>query len=131
LEGAAVEYNMSMRKVFDTLGIDIKESEDWSCCGSAPTHTVDHIFAVALAARNLSIIKKMGTRTVIVPYPFCLSVFKRAHVGMDGDESFKNEVNELLDKPYNGGVSPKSTLQVMYEDIGLEAIAAKVIPCVA
>jgi len=35
-------------------------------------------------------------------------------------------VNELLDEPYNGGVSPKSTLQVMYEDIGLEAIAKKV-----
>ena len=44
---------------------------------------------------------------------------------MTADERFKHEVNELLDKPYEGGVTPKSTLQVMYEDIGLEAIAAK------
>ena len=45
---------------------------------------------------------------------------------MKGDESFKATVNELLDEPYNGGVNAKSTLQVMYEDIGLEAIAATV-----
>ena len=45
---------------------------------------------------------------------------------MTGDEGFKHEVNELLDDPYEGGITPKSTLQIMYEDIGLEAIAAKV-----
>jgi len=126
LEGTAVEYDMSMRKVFDALGIVLREPEDWSCCGSTPAHTVDHVFAAALAARNLSIIEKMGTKTVTVPCPSCLSAFKRAHIGMTGDESFKNEVNELLDEPYNGGVNPKSTLQIMYEDIGLDAIAAKV-----
>lgn len=126
LEGTAVEYDMSMRKVFDALGIVLREPEDWSCCGSTPAHTVDHVFAAALAARNLSIIEKMGTKTVTVPCPSCLSAFKRAHIGMTADESFRNEVNELLDEPYNGGVNPKSTLQIMYEDIGLEAIAAKV-----
>ncbi|HBA54620.1 MAG TPA: heterodisulfide reductase subunit B, partial [Syntrophorhabdus aromaticivorans] len=126
LEGTAVEYDMSMRQVFKALGVTLREPEDWSCCGSTPAHTVDHVLAAALAARNLSIIEKMGTDTVTVPCPSCLSAFKRAHLGMTGDESFRDRVNELLDEPYNGGVSPKSTLQVMYEDIGLEAIAKKV-----
>jgi heterodisulfide reductase subunit B len=53
-------------------------------------------------------------------------VLKKAHIGMTGDESFKNEVNELLDEPYEGNVISKSSLQVIYEDIGLDAIAAKV-----
>ena len=126
LEGTAVEYDMSMRRVFKALGVSLREPEDWSCCGSTPAHTVDHVFAAALAARNLSLIEKMGTATVTVPCPSCLSAFKRAHLGMTGDESFKERVNELLDEPYNGGVNAKSTLQVMYEDIGLEAIAARV-----
>ena len=111
---------------FEALGVTLREPEDWSCCGSTPAHTVDHVFAAALAARNLSIIEKMGTDTVTVPCPSCLSAFKKAHLGMTGDEAFKNKVNELLDEPYNGGVSPKSTLQIMVEDIGLEAIAGKV-----
>ncbi len=126
LEGTAVEYDMSVRQVFKALGVTLKEPEDWSCCGSTPAHTVDHVFAAALAARNLSIIEKMGTDTVTVPCPSCLSAFKKAHQGMTSSESFKEQVNALLDEPYNGGVSPKSTLQVMYEDIGLEALAGKV-----
>ncbi|HEY3275768.1 MAG TPA: CoB--CoM heterodisulfide reductase iron-sulfur subunit B family protein [Syntrophorhabdaceae bacterium] len=126
LEGTAVEYDMSMREVFKALGLTLREPEDWSCCGSTPAHTVDHVFAAALAARNLSIIEKMGTQTVTVPCPSCLSAFKRAHLGMTGDESFKEKVNDLLDEPYNGGVNPKSTLQIMVEDIGLEAVGNKV-----
>jgi heterodisulfide reductase subunit B len=126
LEGTAVEYDMSVKVVLNALDVTLKEPEDWSCCGSTPAHTVDHVFAAALAARNLSIIEKMGTDTVTVPCPSCLSAFKRAHLGMTGDESFKAKVNELLDEPYQGGVSPKSTLQVMFEDIGLDVIGKKV-----
>jgi len=126
LEGTAVEYDMSMRLVFKVLGVNIKEPEDWSCCGSTPAHTVDHVFAAALAARNLTIIEKMGTDTVTVPCPSCLSAFKRAHLRMTSDESFKKEVNELLDEPYEGGVVPKSTLQIMLEDIGIDAVSSKV-----
>jgi heterodisulfide reductase subunit B2 len=126
LEGTAVEYDMSMRRVFEVLDVDLRVPEDWSCCGSTPAHTVDHVFAAALAARNLSIIEKMGVGTVTIPCPSCLSAFKRAHLGMTGNEVFKKEVNDLLDEPYNCGVSPKSTLQVMLEDIGLQAIASKV-----
>lgn len=126
LEGTAVEYDMSMKQVLKELGVSLREPEDWSCCGSTPAHTVDDVFAAALAARNLAIIEKMGTSTVTLPCPSCLTVFKRAHLGMTGDPAFKRDVNALLDEPYNGGVVPKSTLQVMYEDIGLEAIAAKV-----
>lgn len=126
LEGTAVEYDMSMRQVFKALGVNIREPEDWSCCGSTPAHTVDHVFAAALAARNLSIMEKMGVDTVTVPCPSCLTVLKRAHLGMAADQSFKDEVNGLLDEPYGGGVVPKSTLQIIMEDVGLEAVASKV-----
>lgn len=126
LEGTAVEYDMSMRQVFSALGVNIREPEDWSCCGSTPAHTVDHVFAAALAARNLSIMEKMGVNTATVPCPSCLNVLKRAHIGMTADQSFKDEVNGLLDEPYGGGIVPKSTLQVILEDVGLEAVASKV-----
>jgi heterodisulfide reductase subunit B2 len=126
LEGTAVEYDMSVKVVLSALGVTLKEPQDWSCCGSTPAHTVDHVFAAALAARNLSIIEKMGADTVTVPCPSCLSAFKRAHLGMTGDKDFKDKVNSLLDEPYLGGVTSKSTLQIMFEDIGLDDIRAKV-----
>jgi heterodisulfide reductase subunit B len=125
-EGTAKEYDTSLRLVLKTLGVSIKEPDDWSCCGSTPAHTVDHVFAAALAARNLAIVEKMEMPTLITPCPSCLAVLKKAHLGMVQDESFKNEVNGLLDEPYGGGVITKSVLQIIYEDVGLEALAEKV-----
>lgn len=126
LEGTAMEYDKSVRLIFDALGVNYVEPDDWSCCGSTPAHTVDHIFAAALAARNLSIIEKMGLDTVTAPCPACLMAFKKAQYFMEQDEEFKDKVNALLDEKYDCGVYAKSTLQVLYEDVGLEAIAKRV-----
>jgi heterodisulfide reductase subunit B2 len=126
LEGTASEYDTSLKVVLKALGVDFREPDDWSCCGSTPAHTVDHVFAAALAARNLSIVEKTGLKTLITPCPSCMTAFKKAHQGMTKNASFKQEVNELLDEPYECGVFAKSALQIIYEDVGLDAIAAKV-----
>ena len=126
LEGTAKEYDTSFRLVMKTLGVKLAEIPDWSCCGSSPAHTVDYVFAAALAARNLAIVEKMNIGTLTTPCPSCLMAFKKAHLGMTEDESFKDQVNELLDDPYEGKVISKSSLQIIYEDVGLEAIAEKV-----
>jgi heterodisulfide reductase subunit B len=126
LEGTASEYDTSLQLVLKTLGISLREPEDWSCCGSSPAHTINHVFAAALAARNLAIVEKTGLETLITPCPSCMTVFKKAQHEMTNSESFKQEVNELLDEPYECGVIAKSALQVIYEDIGLDAVAEKV-----
>jgi heterodisulfide reductase subunit B2 len=126
LEGTAVAYNMSVKLVMKSLGVALKEPPDWSCCGSTPAHAVDHVLAAALAARNLSIIERMGNSTVAVPCPSCLSAFKKAHTRMAKNKVFKDQVNELLDTPYECTVSAKSALQIIYEDIGLDEVAKPV-----
>jgi heterodisulfide reductase subunit B len=87
---------------------------------------MDHTFAAALAARNLVIVEKMNCPTLTTPCPSCLAAFKKAQRRMAKNEVFRDEVNSLLDTPYNCTVTAKSTLQVIYEDIGLEAIAVPV-----
>lgn len=126
LEASAIEYDMSVRLVLTTLGVKLQEPADWSCCGSTPAHSVDHVFAAAVAARNLAIVEKMGATTVITACPACLAAFKKAHLRMAQDENFKKQVNDLLVEPYNCGVTAKSVLQVIYEDIGLKAVTEKV-----
>lgn len=126
LEGTAMEYDKSVRLIFDALGVNYVEPDDWSCCGSTPAHTIDHVFAAALAARNLSIIERMGLDTVTAPCPACLMAFKKAQYFMEQDEGFKERVNALLDERYDCGVYAKSTLQVLYEDVGLDEITKRV-----
>jgi heterodisulfide reductase subunit B2 len=126
LEGTASEYDTSLKVVLKALEVDFREPDDWNCCGSTPAHTVDHILAAALAARNLAIVEKTGIKTLITPCPSCMTVLKKAQHGMIKSDSFKQEVNGLLDEPYECGVFAKSALQVIYEDVGLDAISAKV-----
>ena len=60
------------------------------------------------------------------PCPSCLSAFKKAHRRMARNKVFRDEVNSLLDVPYNCTVTAKSILQVIYEDMGLEEVARPV-----
>lgn len=68
----------------------------------------------------------MKCPTLTTPCPSCLSAFKKAQSRMTKNKAFRDEVNELLDEPYQCGVNAKSTLQVIYEDFGPEAVARPV-----
>ncbi|MBN2403434.1 MAG: CoB--CoM heterodisulfide reductase iron-sulfur subunit B family protein [Spirochaetes bacterium] len=124
-ETSSKEYDISLRAVMKALDVELVEPEGWSCCGSTPAHTVNHVLAAALAARNLALVEKMNMPVLTTPCPSCLTAFKEANHRMEND-SFKKDVNSLLDNPYNGTVDAKSSLQIIYEDIGLETIASKV-----
>ena len=126
LEGTASSYDRSIRVVLKSLGVTLREPEDWSCCGSTPAHAMNHVLAGALAARNLAIVERMETATLTTPCPSCLSAFKKAHDKASKDTAFRDEVNQLLDVPYEGGVKAKSTLQVIYEDVGPDTVASRV-----
>ena len=47
-----LSYEISARKVFEKLGIDLVEMPDFNCCG-LPVDPANHEVMLALAARNL------------------------------------------------------------------------------
>jgi len=73
LEGMANDYARSITAVFEHLGIELVELEDWSCCGSTAAHSLDEMLAVALPARNLAAAEKMGL-DIVSP---CANCFNR------------------------------------------------------
>ncbi|MCF8104296.1 MAG: CoB--CoM heterodisulfide reductase iron-sulfur subunit B family protein [Desulfohalobiaceae bacterium] len=119
------DYEVSTRAVCRALGITLKEVPDWSCCGSTPAHTVDHVFSAALSARNLALVEQMGLETVTTPCPSCLTNLKVAAHRMC-EESFRNRVNRHLEQTCQNLVRVKSVLQVLVEDLGLQALQEKV-----
>jgi heterodisulfide reductase subunit B len=119
------DYDESTRVVCKALGIELEDIEDWSCCGSTPAHTVDHVFSAALSARNLELAENMGHSTVITPCPSCLTNLKVAGHRMK-DASFRERVNELLDRPCRNTATTRSVLQILVEDLGQKAIKDRV-----
>lgn len=42
LHGLAKEYGISVEVVCKHLGINLKEIEDWNCCGATAAHSLNH-----------------------------------------------------------------------------------------
>ena len=59
-QGTSVEYDRSTRAVCQALGVELVDVPDWSCCGSTPAHTINHVLSAALSARNLAQVESRG-----------------------------------------------------------------------
>ncbi len=123
--GTSKEYDSSTRAVCAAAGLSLVDIPDWSCCGSTPAHTTDHVLSAALSARNLHLVSGMGMQKAVTPCPSCLTNLRTANHRMEKPE-FAQKVNALLDAPYRGDVAAVSVLQALVEDIGLDSLAASV-----
>jgi heterodisulfide reductase subunit B len=113
--------------VCEALGVVLRDIPDWSCCGSTPAHTVDHVLSAALSARNLALAETLArVEGVTTPCPSCLTNLKTASRRM-GDPEFKDRVNSLLDTPVKNPLPVKSVLQVLFEDIGPAVLKDRVV----
>ncbi len=124
--GTSLEYDISTRAVCRALNVELQDIPDWSCCGSTPAHTVDHVLSTALAARNFAQAEEAGIADVATPCPSCLKNLRNALEHME-DPLFKARVEVLTQRPLQQEHSVKSVLQVLVEDIGVEEIAARVV----
>lgn len=120
-EGTSVEYEKSTRAVCAALGMTLNEIPDWNCCGSTPAHTVDSVLSSALAARVFAQGETVGISDVITPCPSCLKNLRNALNHME-DPVFEARVEALTERPLGMPHSIKSVLQVIVEDIGLDAL---------
>jgi heterodisulfide reductase subunit B2 len=125
LHKSSAEYDVSVRKVLDILGVRVEEVPEWTCCGSTPAHMMDHLLAQALAARNLRQAALVGDE-LLAPCPSCFQREKNAEVEIHADDAFRAEVNAVLDTPYTGRVTVWSLPDYLMRFVGEEKIAALV-----
>ncbi len=84
LKSSAKEYDVSSRLVCEALGIELRELEDWICCGASSAHSTDPLLAMALPVHALQAAGEMGLSLAVT----CAMCFSR----------FKITLNELGDK---------------------------------
>lgn len=126
LHGTAKEYDQSVRAVSRALGIELKEVDDWSCCGATSAHSTNFKLSIALPARNLVAAEK-NALDVMVPCAACFNRFKTAEHHLKADKALKGEVEEIIGGKYHGGIAIRNPLDIIFKDIGLDALEGKVI----
>jgi len=124
---SAKELDMATRWVCRTLGIELVEFPNFSCCGSGFIDEANEVLNIAINARNLAIAEKAGLDMLTI-CSTCQGMLNLAKVRMQ-DPVVKSRVDAAL-KPlgieYKGTVQVKHLLEVLTKDVGLDAVKAKV-----
>jgi heterodisulfide reductase subunit B len=129
MDASAQEYKDAMLAVFKVLGAEVKEIADWTCCGASVAPVMSDLLGMALPARNLALAEKMGSdRTMVVGCSACFTSFARTNAAV-ADSATLARVNQALEVEnlsYGGTVTVRHMLDILANDFGTAAIAAKV-----
>ena len=115
LESTARDYDESLRAVFDVLGIELRELEDWNCCGASSAHITDDFLSMALPMRNLEIAEKENN-DLLIPCMACFNRLKSAEKAAIG------EIKTDVKTSYKGKIKIKHILDFLSEDGNLALI---------
>ena len=128
LHGLAKEYGISVEVVCKHLGINLKEIEDWNCCGATAAHSLNHELTISLSARNLAIARDMKMDKVLAPCAGCFSRLKGASYELRNNKTLAAEVAEIIQSAAPVEPEVKNLLQLIMEEPGLlEKIQSRVV----
>jgi heterodisulfide reductase subunit B2 len=133
LQRSARPYLDSLLALREDLGLTLEEVQDWNCCGATEYVSVHRLAAYALIGRNLALAAQQvdGTQTLIAACSACYLNLAKTDAYMRQDEELDGRVNEALgagDLHYKpGSVIVRHLLDVIYREVGLETIRARVV----
>jgi heterodisulfide reductase subunit B len=125
LEVNASAYDVSVRAVCKALDIELKELDDWNCCGATEYFSQDELTACAVIARNLAI---TDCEQLTAPCAACFLNLKKVDTLMTEHPDMGSKINQALAagglsyKP--GTVKVRHLLDVICTDVGEEKIRA-------
>lgn len=128
LKSSGLAYDESLRAVFKALDAGLEELDDWNCCGATAYMSVDETEALAAGARNLGLAAKAG-RDLVVPCNACYQGLLKAREGMREYPNIRRDIEAGLKKAglEAGHAKVRHPMDVLINDIGLEAISARVV----
>ncbi|HOW89805.1 MAG TPA: CoB--CoM heterodisulfide reductase iron-sulfur subunit B family protein [Elusimicrobiales bacterium] len=128
LKGSGKAYEESFLAVSRALEMDIRELDDWNCCGATAYMSVDEKKSYALAGRNLAIAERENL-DVLAPCSACYLVLNKTQKALKEHQDLRRKVVNALKAgglDYKGTVKVRHPLDVLVNDVGLDKIAARI-----
>jgi heterodisulfide reductase subunit B len=124
LHGSSADYEMSVRACLSTLGVGLRELDDWICCGATAAHSLNRKLAVALPARNLSLAERDGLDEMLAPCPMCSMELIKAGRALARDPALRDEISQIVELPVCGRTQVLNLIQV-FQRIGYPQISQR------
>jgi len=124
-----IGYELSVRKVFERLGVKLSQSNDFNCCMPAClVHSVDYVRGLALTSRNLAVAEEMGL-PMLTLCSSCFGNLSRAKYMLDEDPQLRREVNNVLasaGRKYRGEARVEHVLTILHKDYTVDKLKEQV-----
>ena len=130
--GFTPELHGSMAQVAPLLDIELVALDRASCCGAGVIAEHNQKLADTLNARTFALTQKEmadGAELMMNICSTCQGAQTECQERLDGNSEYRERINETLAPEgltYERGISNKNFLWLMVEEIGLDAIKAKV-----
>ena len=128
-EATGKAYDISTRSSMAKLGVELVELDDWNCCGATSYFSVRELESFAIAARNMALAQEQGDEDLVAICNACYTTLSKTNRYMnESDEVFKavNGALGAVGRSYDGQKNVRHIMDVLINDVGLDAIADKV-----
>ena len=125
LESTAWAFDHSTRAVCRALDIELQEIPEWVCCGSTPAHASSDSLAIALPVLNLQKAQAAGL-PVMTACASCYARLRTANHRVAQEPADRERTERITGQPYDGSVEVRHVLDILTNDLGLNAVRAKI-----
>jgi heterodisulfide reductase subunit B2 len=128
-KASSISYERSFLALSKALGVEIVELNDWNCCGTTVTISVNEVLSLTLSARNLAIAEAEGL-PVVAPCPSCYTSLNKVNKLFKEKSVLAEKVNASLHAgglSYKGKVKVYNILDFLVHFVGVDTIARNVV----
>lgn len=129
LKAKGKDLDLYAKKCAEVLGVEMKEIDEWQCCGGCYTTAQDEIATKLSSVRACINAREAGT-DLLTLCSACHNVIKRVNNDMKESEYFSTRVNNYLaseNKEYHGEVNVIHYLEMLRDKVGFDKIKEKVV----
>ena len=128
LKNKALDLDRYARASAKALGFELREIENWQCCGGVYPLGNDEIATKLSSVRALNDAKEHGEDLVTL-CSACHHVIKRVNDDMKNVEDIRTRANNYLklDEPYKGETNVLHFLEVLRDRVGFDELKKKVV----
>jgi heterodisulfide reductase subunit B len=129
MHASALEYQTSMLAVLKTMGAEVTELEDWTCCGASVASVMSDLLGLTMPARNLALAEAAdGDRPLLVGCSQCYTNLQRAVLAAANPSTLAkiNQALEVENVTFKGKVQVRHLMDVLANDFGPEKVKAYV-----
>ena len=125
LQGSGAEYARSGEAVMRALGVELKEIDDWVCCGATAAHATSHLLSLALPAISCAAAEREGL-DVLTCCAACFSRLKLTRQEILDKPELGEQISEIIEEEYKGTSRVLHITEVLAREVGLDAIRDRV-----